>query len=72
MLELSEPCPGDGCHGTIRFYLDDFASGRTARCTHGCDVELQDADGAAASVSKSLADVERSLKGLNGNKSFKL
>lgn len=53
------------CGGTVRFSLDDLARERTVRCSRGCEVTLKDSGGGAARASKSLSDLDKSLKSLS-------
>ena len=61
MLDVS--CPE--CGGAVRFSLDDLARERTVRCSRGHSVALKDEGGGAAKASKSLRDLDRSIKRLN-------
>lgn len=60
------------CGGTVRFSLDDVAKQRTVRCSNGCEVTLRDSGGEARRMSRSVADLERSLKGLSRTITFKM
>ena len=61
--DLDADCPE--CGGVVRFSLDDLARQRTVRCSRGHAVTLKDERGGAAQASKSLRDLDKSIKGLN-------
>lgn len=60
MFDFDLDCPN--CGGTVKAKLDDFARQRTVRCSRGCNVRLEDADGGAAGAAKAERDLEASLK----------
>jgi hypothetical protein len=61
--DLDADCPE--CGGVVRFSLDDLAGPRPVRCSRGHDVTLKDEGGGAAQASKSLHDLDKSIKGLS-------
>lgn len=60
--KIEAECPD--CGGKVRFNLDDVAKQRTVRCSRGHGVNLRDEDGGARKASKSLSDLDKSLKRL--------
>lgn len=61
MFDFDIDCPN--C-GTVMLGLDDVARERTVRCSRGCNVRLEDADGGASGAAKAERDLEASLKRL--------
>ena len=61
-LDLDITCPD--CGSPLRATLDDVARERTVRCGRGHSINLRDEGGGARSATKSLSDLERTLKRL--------
>lgn len=63
-LDLDLKCPQ--CGAKLPVTVSDVAKGRAVRCSRGHSVKLKDEGGGARSVDRSLENLEKTIRKLNG------
>lgn len=62
-LDFDIKCPE--CGSPVRATLDDVARERTVRCSRGHGIKLRDEGGGARSATKSLDELDKTLRRLS-------